>query len=953
MSELILKPSLEQKCIGLSVARGLKYDPGTGILVPMNRAGQLWDPSEAATGDNTPARNREWYGRDQSSLFNVNYIIHTRRMALDFFVPDGFLDFNRFEISDIKLRLYCNGRFPNGGGTTPSFILRIFERGTVTSTKLYDVMVGDEYNLYHQLDNGTLLGSQTVGAVGWYEWDITDSGFISRIENTYENRGHISLGIVDLNECNYPTWTEDTMVPGYDRRVNDSSFDHNDYVLGTFALFESNKQYLPQLVITYNLKDEPGKINSMSLDNTGSKISSQITGEVNISDSESETQTLEVQARYALPGGSYGDYVTIDTYSAATPDPSGTDYTWDADVDIPVQEHNLIYSLNNWVYDNTPSAINASFTGISWLFSGLGSVSERWEAGRLKPNTNYTVSINATGAVELSVSGHGSETGTNPSITFNSGVGDIDISVDGSGGVQITDIELVEDPNDPNTSYYNAQFRARCTEVGQTGTWFYPIGTLAIDNRIPTDPVITEASSSDGVFQGTTPSGSFSWTQSTSPAGISGYYAAFSTSKYQQLSSSNASFVDPNDRTYSAIAPIEGKWYLSVAPITNTGLVGNTVSYGFFYNTPEQFVEASGLVVNNTQLSPTTNSWVANADNPKFEWTPPESKPGNSYSYDLKCGYQGGVTGKSIEHNIDWDLIDVSATVGFFKLTIKDDAGIIYLTKTTEDSIANWEWFDGAWHPLEDPNDVGLLRSTGATKIRYNLQTTDSVPDRISLHSYIQIGWFDVGSGGIMDYSILYDPKTLYFGADDRGYLPAAVDSYGFTYTGNVKIKVGITVDGGAEELYLSQTKPVGMLWRPTASDEWREFDVNGVVASGSHLYRINIEPYMNVPPNSTAQLRWKFVLDGSEEASWRQTLTGLSTSLPDAGIIWTMTDPEIDVTGLTSPEYIHGIPLTQISTTYYAKVRVFDGFQYSDWSSIYKFKVNSPPESPKGLRIV
>lgn len=920
----------------------------------MNRIGQPWDPSVAVADDrdNTPARNREWYGRELNVLDAVNYILYTKRMVLDFYVPPGFLDLSRYEITAATLRLYCHNRIPNGAPATPDFDLRVFERGLSHSALLYNTPIGTDYTLYHSIDDGTVLADGTISGVdSWQEIDISNASFIGRIESVYKNRGHISIGLVDANETNYATSTEDAMAPGYDGTVIDRAYDYNDFTHGSFYMFNGDPDKLPELVLTYQPKDEAGTIHSMSLDLNRSKYSGSISGLINVSDPEEEDQTLVIEARYALPGGSYGEYVGIDTQVLSTPDPSGSNYVWTADISQPVQELNLIYSLENWLYDQDPVAVNANWTTITWLFTGAGSISQRWSAGRLKPNTTYTISAIATGSISLHVTSQGSDSGTSPSVTFNSGTGNIDISVTGTAGIQLTDLTLIE-VDAINSHYYAAEFRAQCTEIGQSGNFFYPSGSILVDNRIPTSFVISEANSTDSVFQAITPSGSFAWTEADSPAGISGYYVAFSASKYQILSSGNAAFVGSSPRTYNAVAPTDGRWYLSVAPVTNAGLVGNTESYGFFYNEAESFVDASGLVVNGITLSPTTNSWIASSANPSFSWTPPASKPGNTYTYHLQCGYQGGVE-KTIEHNVDWDLIDASATKAFFRLTIKDDAGVVYLTKRTDASLDNWEWYDGSWHAFDSPNDVGLLKSTGATKVRYTLQVGDGIPERISLHSYLEISWFDVDAGGIFNWSYPYDPGTYYFSANDRGYLLSAVVDESLDYTGKVDLKLGLKIGSNPEQFFFSSTNPVGFQYRETMSDEWRQIDVTGLDASGTNYFRINVEPYMNIPPATNFQLRWKFILDDEEEASWRDTLVDQNTVAPDSNIEWSLLDPEIDVSGLSSPGYIHGISLGKLSTTYYARVKVFDGFEYGDWSNVYKFKVNTPPSAPTSLRIV
>lgn len=947
MSEIILRPSLAQKCIACSMSRGLKYSPSTGQLVPMNRAGTYFDYSIPVSSDrtNTPSRNREWYAKELNKIDLMNYIIYTKRAAIDFYVPPNFLDFSRYEITGATLKLYCRSRIPNGGATPyPSFGINIFDRTYSTNVLLYNYT--NDYNLYYSLDDGVNAGSMTIsGANTWYQFSTTDASFLARIYNTYLALGHISIGLVGSAECNYPTSTEDSSVPGYDGAVVDRNYDYNDFTQGSFSLFEDDEDKVPQLVISYQPRDEAGTINSMSITQNKSKYSSTIDGIINISDPEEENQTLNIEAKYALPGGTYGSYELIDTNNIIAPNASGTNYTWSADISQPIQNSNLIYSLQNWLYDKDLGATNVTWTGTYWHFNTSGTLAERFDAGRLKPNTTYRITLTTSGSITMSVL-NDSTTSVNPSIEFDSGTEDVDIVITGSV-VDLTDVKLEEITS--NEYYYSAQFRAMCAEPLQSGNLFYPSGILLIDNRVPTDVVITEENSLDGVFQSITPSGNFEWTASSSSSGISGYLVAFSAQQYPLLSEENSAFVNSSQRTYNTVAPFEGRWYLGVAPVTNSGITGNTSSYGFYYNTSEGFVETSGMQVNSITLSPSLNTWVSNIDNPRFEWTAPTPKVGNSYLYDFQCGTNGGVESRPIEHLIDWDLIDPSATEAFFRLTIKDNAGIIYITKSTDDDVVNWEYFDGAWHEL-DENNPGLLRSTSATKIRYTLQSTDSIPDGVSLHSYIEIGWFDVSAGGVIDYSYMYDPRTMYFGID-RGYIESAISETVLDHIGTVAIRMGIKINGGAENFFLSTITSTGFLYREQGSAAWQQ--LSSYESTGVAYYKINIEPYMNVPINTPFEFRWKFVLDGVDETSWRQTITNLETAAPDGVYEWVFSEPEINESSLQNVYYIHNKALENISTTYYARVRVFDGFEYGDWSRMYKFKVNLIPSAPTGLRIL
>lgn len=985
MSEIILRPNIQQKCMGSAIARGLTWDQKTGLSLPRRRGSvsvttQPQDPSidpyAAPLGTyyyNIAQRYRSYYARFFNNLEIVNYVIHTRRFAVDFYVPSDFIDFTRFNITAAKVRLYCDSRIPNSHPTTPlkNFSLLCYERGLVNSTRIFDFGLDADTTLYASMNTSptqSYIGATTISsASSWYEISLNNTAFLGRLQSLYASRGFVGLSFIQSDETDYADFTEDTSVPAYtpvtvtDPPVVQRAYDLDQFTHAHFRMFDGEPSQVPELVITYEARQEAGTIVSMSVTENRSKYSGTAGGTMKISDPEGQNQTVGVEVAYALPGANYGGYISAGSFTAAGPSTSGTNYNWSASISQPIQSGNLLYSQDRWFYEsaNTTggSAVYASGSQ-AWSLPNSASIAAQWGVGRLKPSTNYVFggysNRNLTFAVDVSGADPTPVSGMAPQLQFNTGLGGATISVTNNSGLSASasGFYLQEVGADPNDYYYSAKFRARCTEPSFSGDYYYAIEEILVDNRVPTSVVITEANTTDREWQGATASGAYSWTASTSPLGISGYYVGFSAQEFPILSSGNAQFVAPSPRTYNIAAPNEGRWYFSVAPVTNNGIVGNTSSYGFFYNSPENFVEASGLRVNGILVSSNENTWIPSADNPKFEWTPPQPKTGNVYTYELEVGSEGCVVGAVFEWDIDWTKIE-DATKAFFKLVVQDSAGIVYMTRATEDSVDNWEWYDGSWHPLEDPNDLGLLESSGATKIRYTTVAGDSVPEKISTHVYLQIGWFDVDGGGIMRYSASLNPISAYFGSTSVGYKTPVVSQYLLSgYTGNLAVKASITPSGGTERLYYSNNTPVGFLWKNTSDASWQQF--NGVLGvSGNVHLRLNIEPYMLAEPGVNHTFKWKLIRNGVEDGSWIQTLTNQQVTNPSGSLTWELTDPEIAASGIVSPEYTHGIPLEFSSTTYYSRLRVFDSFQYGEWSKIFKFKVNTPPDAPRGLRIV
>lgn len=64
----------------------------------------------------------------------------------------------------------------------------------------------------------------------------------------------------------------------------------------------------------------------------------------------------------------------------------------------------------------------------------------------------------------------------------------------------------------------------------------------------------------------------------------------------------------------------------------------------------------------------------------------------------------------------------------------------------------------------------------------------------------------------------------------------------------------------------------------------------------------------------------------------------------------WEFREFAINASGINTNSYIAEQNLGL--NTYYLRLRVFDGFQYGNWSNLYKFKINSPPTSPTDLYV-
>ena len=233
MSEIILRPNIQQKCMGSAIARGLTWDQKTGLSLPRRRGSvsvttQPQDPSidpyAAPLGTyyyNIAQRYRSYYARFFNNLEIINYVIHTRRFAVDFYVPSDFIDFSRFNITAAKVRLYCDSRIPNSHPTTPlkNFSLLCYERGLVNSTRIFDFGLDADTTLYASMNTSptqSYIGATTISsASSWYEISLTNTAFLGRLQTLYASRGFVGLSFIQSDETDYADFTEDTTVPGY------------------------------------------------------------------------------------------------------------------------------------------------------------------------------------------------------------------------------------------------------------------------------------------------------------------------------------------------------------------------------------------------------------------------------------------------------------------------------------------------------------------------------------------------------------------------------------------------------------------------------------------------------------------------------------------------------------------------------------------------------------------
>lgn len=960
--EITLYPSIEQKCTGLTVARGLTWDTKTGLALPYRRSGvQPQDPSidpyaapKGAYYYNIAQRYRDYYARILDSLTVANYVIYTSRFGVDFYAPENFLDTSRYYITSAKIKIYCDVRIPNHHPVIPikNFTLNCGERYNYAS-RLFDAGLIDSGILHNYLNVSAPLQSAIISNVGsWYTFTITNSDFLNRLQNIYIPQGFIPICFKQNDEQDYPNFTEDSTVAGYvpvfptDPPIVQRPYDWDDFTHAHFSLFDG--AYLPQLILTCELIRGAGTISSFSITRDRSKYSATLNGSAFVSDPDEMQQQLQVEIAYALPGGKSGDYILAST-TTITPPVSGALFPWSADISIPVSGTNLIYTQNKWLYDSANSFYKSTYSDGIWTIQRGGSVSVVFPAERLKPNTFYVFKCTSNGHVSIiATTANGSETvvGPSPSIAFNSANDSVTLTIYNSSASPktISDIILEMQNANPNDYYYIGTCRARCVENQYVGDYVYVAQPVIIDNRIPSSVLITENSSQNEIWQDITPSGVFSWTESFCPVGISGYRVQFSSTKYPSLNEYNSLFT--TNRTYAVSTWTEGKWYFSVAPVANNGLIGNTSSYGFWYNVKEQFVDTSGFKVNGVEIGTDENTWVPNYTNPQFSWIAPNAKPGNIYTYDLQVGSSGGVGDVDLIWDIDWSLIDEAAAKAFFRFILKDYTGIIYIERSTDTSSLNWYWYDGSWHPMEDPNDLGLLRSTNATKIKYTLSNRDGAPDSISLLAFLETGWFNTKNGGYIEYGPMCDPISLYFGNYGYG------DIVEETVTGN-NTAFGVYMEieyNGKINIYRSTITNAGFLWKNPTDLSWQI--INGVTPPLNSVdIKICLEPYMQIPAGANYICRWKYIRNGVIDESWIGTVTRMAIN-PHKNAVWLLYNPEISVSGITNNSYVCNKQLSP-GITYYARARVHDGCEYGDWSKIFKFKINSIPMSPQGLRLI
>lgn len=891
-----------------------------------------WNPSTGALEYSSATKNGSWYARNFGSAATFNSSAGNSRGIIDFYAPSSAIDFTNYKIDSVDISLYVSAFSTTRPSPNNSLILQVWLRTHSPSwrQKTWIQPTSSDSSLFSSAPAGLFLGTITITGTGWYTLSSTNATLIEDLKNICMPINLVSIGLMDQNEnlaSAQPSWTTACLFSG----------------------FNSSDTLRPKISINYSEIQSAATIENFSYPSKV-KYSGTIPISYSIKDTESDSQTVTWEHQISY-GADAGDYVQNSVQSSVTTSQSGLSKTYSLPTSGIFDTCGVLFTLQKWVYDAANINSGATFS-TNWSIGPGGYVLANIPAGRLK-SAKYKFSAQTTtnyGTMEVYKNGAliGSDAGNyNPVVYFDADGQDIDLKIKNPqlvSNMPLTSVRLdeVDSSNNPVLNS-GAQVSIRCKTTDNDGSsdYFYVPYVFNVNNNLPTSTTITEANSSNEIFT-TNPSGVFSWTASTSTAGMSGYYLKLGKNSSPSMGPGDTFLFAHQTRTYSVVVPSESKWYFSVAPLGKDGVIGDTSSYGFFYNLTENVAISSGVFLNGTQIYTTQTKWVSDQQNPKFEWTAPSGKVDNDYTYVLQCGTSGNATGRVFETKINYNLIP-SGNGAQFGFTLKDYSNLTILEKNTELDQTGWYYLTASG--IFQMPDGGLPQNTLASGVRYILSEEDSVPEKISLHSYFTMGYFNEEIGGEFEYSYPFGSQSTVFNETDIG---TAVVSSGYllAHNGPIDVKLEVTPSGGAARTYFSAANRKGFQYK-NSDGLWEDLPTT---VSGSYYFKVSAEPYMLLP-TGIASARFKFILSGIEDATWRYT-TPINLQNQESAT-WNFTNPEIDISGIQQTQYILSAPFTNKNQQYFARLRVWDGMQYGDWTPTFKFKVNKPPAAPTNLRIV
>jgi hypothetical protein len=103
--------------------------------------------------------------------------------------------------------------------------------------------------------------------------------------------------------------------------------------------------------------------------------------------------------------------------------------------------------------------------------------------------------------------------------------------------------------------------------------------------------------------------------------------------------------------------------------------------------------------------------------------------------------------------------------------------------------------------------------------------------------------------------------------------------------------------------------------------------------------------------PSGAFKWRYKKTVNGVQDSSFTSSTSDVNLAAATPIVYqWNFDAPEISQNDIGVPEYRPSIDLSYLSRVYYARFRVFDGFEYGNWTGLYKFRINERPVAPTNL---
>jgi len=741
---------------------------------------------DASVGQSASSFNNQ-YRRWTPSVLPCFHMIsdgknHRVSLVLDFYIPpDQQIDPTIYNVTSAKLKLFVHSTFGNTAQSSYQLYLR-----NDFSNSLYRVPLVQLANantemsgVYNSTTTSYMSGSTLNLAVSnWITLNLL-SGFYSKFL-THQTGGFVSLVL---------------------KRTTRNSY---DWFQAASQLYEDGS-FAPTLEINYERKQEPATITNFDL-KTPSALNyvEHVPTVITVRDPDQENQTLTVEGSAKLgDSNDYAPYTPLSLVESPVISALDKGTISERTVILPFRKGSLATPKRFKYHADVTRSAGASFSGNNLVLgSGAYAYSVLYTGLDLKPNTTYRfgitfttnrynpyISVNIPNTPfyqQKQVATYNENSGATY-IDFNSGQivrlgnGTIDgyqvtLRVDGAtdSTITITGVTLIEIPYD--TVPWKVRLRAKVNDTDGTSEYFVMPRELDVDGRAPTKPVITDENGSQHEVFTQSPSARFVWTESQVLGNVPmrQYRYRIDNDPNTIITSDNSTVIA--NRLLEHNFTWDDKHYLHVAGEAENNLIGETASYGYWYNVPATFNEVAGIKCNDIALKTDITEWINYELRPQFTWTAP-AEANHLMRYEIQVGTSGGINAYTIEpFEIDWSFIP--AGVGaFFRIQIHDATGILYLDKNTLYDKTGWDVYKAnSFQWVSMATELEGLGRTNLPKTiipdatsdplyslaRYSISLPDHIPDEIPLYAQISVGYYDATSGNYV-WSQFTQPKRFVF----------------------------------------------------------------------------------------------------------------------------------------------------------------------------------------------